>query len=417
MLIWIIKIGETLPISKQSQRLLRSGTLSKMLSNLGHKVVWWTSTFDHFNKKHFFNHDKSLKVNLNLKLELIKGTGYKKNVSFTRLYDHNLIAKKFKERIYKEKKKPDVILCSYPTSELAYQCILYGKKFKIPVVLDIRDLWPDIYFKELLPKFLSKIFLNTYNLFYRRHIYVLKNASGLVGITDRILGWGLNYAKRKKRSKDKVFYLSYEKPKNLSLSSIKIESFKKKFQLKKNVMYVCLIGTISKYKFNLVPIIDAAKYLMKNNINVEFLICGKGERLRWLRKKSIDLNNINILGWLNAEEIYYILNNSHIGIAPYNNTFTYKTSIPSKISEYLAYGLPIVSSLNGELRNFIKSNNVGYTYNNGFELFKILQNIVIDNNLRFFKKNNKALFNKKFDTRIVYNEYVRYICSFQKKKF
>ena len=102
MLIWLVKIGETLPILESNARLLRTGILAKNLVEKGHDVVWWTSTFDHFKKKHHFKTDTDLQLAPNYRLTLLYGSGYQKNVSPGRIRDHKIIATKFQQRIYSE---------------------------------------------------------------------------------------------------------------------------------------------------------------------------------------------------------------------------------------------------------------------------------------------------------------------------
>ena len=413
MLIWLVKIGETLPDKNKNVRLLRTGILAKMFSDQGHNVVWWSSTFDHFKKKHIYDYDTDINININYKLRLIKGYGYKKNVSFERILDHKIIAYNFKKKIYQETIKPDIILCSYPTSELAYNCIKYGKENNIPVIIDIRDLWPDIFFHELFPNFLKKHLLNIFNFFNNKHKYVFENATALIGITEKILNWGLVYAKRSKTKYDKVFHLSYNKS-EIPITFKKNKSLiDKGLNIQNNIIYVCLIGTISKFKFDLNPVIYAANRLNQIESNIHFIICGEGEGLEWMKSKTKELKNINYLGWIDKSEINYILNYAHIGLAPYNNSFTYNTSIPSKISEYLAYGLPILSGLKGELENFIKKHKSGYFYRNGEDLYNILYKISKNNKeLNYFKNKNNLLFKKNFDTKRVYKKYVDYICRY-----
>lgn len=414
MLIWLVKIGETLPIGQSNNRLLRTGLIAKEFIEKGHNIVWWSSTFDHFKKKHNFQIDTDLHLTPNYRLTLLHGKGYQKNVSLARIKDHRLISKKFRKRIYDEKIKPDIIVCAYPTVELAFNCIQFGKKFNIPVIIDIRDLWPDIFFEELLPKAIRKFFLNFFNLFIKKHQYVFKNATAIIGITEKILNWGVEYAGRKSRDIDRVFHLSYSKPSLQHTAQTVMSLSHKGLTFRKNVLYVCLIGTISKYKFDLKPIVSAAKILQKSTAKVEFVICGVGEGLEWLNNETKDLTNIHFTGWVNQNEIAYILDNVQVGLAPYFNTFTYITSIPSKISEYFAYGLTVVSGLNGELGNFITQNKAGYVYFSAGELAEILINLAKNKEfLAKFKENNLTLYSQKFDSRKVYEDYVNYILSYK----
>ena len=96
MHIWIVTIGEPIPIGKgKRDRLHRAGYLSHFLAHHGHHVIWWTSTFDHFRKIHLYEQDTQIKQNNHLQIKLIHGCGYKKNISMARIRDHKKIAKKF----------------------------------------------------------------------------------------------------------------------------------------------------------------------------------------------------------------------------------------------------------------------------------------------------------------------------------
>ena len=158
MRIWLIQRSEPTPHDNDGkQRLMRTGILSNELSKRGHEVVWWTSTFDHYNRKHRFETDQELTVNSDYLIQYLKGCGYKKNVSLSRIIDNNLVAKKFKIKAKKTLYKPDIILSSIPTAELSLEAVRFGKKNNIPVVLDIRDMWPDVFF-DILPDICRKIY-------------------------------------------------------------------------------------------------------------------------------------------------------------------------------------------------------------------------------------------------------------------
>ena len=56
---------------------------------------------------------------------------------------------------------------------------------------------------------------------------------------------------------------------------------------------------------------------------------------------------------IDRDELRELLNISNIGLAPYNDLWDFNLSIPNKISEYLCYELPILSSLKGDTENLI----------------------------------------------------------------
>lgn len=55
MNIWLVTIGEPLPIDEGNYRLLRVGILANLLVKKNHNVIWWTSTFNHIEKKTLFS--------------------------------------------------------------------------------------------------------------------------------------------------------------------------------------------------------------------------------------------------------------------------------------------------------------------------------------------------------------------------
>ena len=72
--------------------------------------------------------------------------------------------------------------------------------------------------------------------------------------------------------------------------------------------------------------------------------------------------NIYFLNWINKDEVRTLLNLSKAGLAPYNDLWDFNLSIPNKISEYLCYELPIISSLKGDSYDLIKKYNCGINY-------------------------------------------------------
>ena len=64
---------------------------------------------------------------------------------------HKIVAKKFNEiALSNHIEFPDLILCAYPAIELSRAGVQFANKIGVPVVVDIRDLWPDIFVEILL---------------------------------------------------------------------------------------------------------------------------------------------------------------------------------------------------------------------------------------------------------------------------
>src|ERR1039457_4308343 len=68
---WLVNITDPLPIDGAHVRLLRMGTLAGFLAARGHTVTWWTSTFDHYRKRHRFDRDATVDVDGRLSVRLL----------------------------------------------------------------------------------------------------------------------------------------------------------------------------------------------------------------------------------------------------------------------------------------------------------------------------------------------------------
>lgn len=397
MKVWLFRASELMPIGKDNDRLLRMGLLAEELVNNKHKVTWFASDFDHFKKKHICNEDTIVKIKDNYNIYLIHGIAYKKNISVSRIINHKQIGIKLKRKIEKLE-KPDIIIASYPTIEFAKVAVDYGRKHNIPVIIDIRDLWPDT-FKQNLTGIVKKLSVPYVNYLNRIAKNIMKNAYAITSISDSMLSWGLEKGKRKKTNKDKVFYIGYKNNKNKEIIECK--------NIDKSKFNVCFFATINN-QFNYDLVINTAKLLEKENI--EFLICGLGPNLPKFKEKAKNIKNIKFLGWQDKDELNYILSNSKIGFAPYKDTFDFRMSVSNKFAEYISYGLPIIISSTGYMKELIEENKIGLSSANPKTISKYIIKVKQDEKLyKELSNNSLKLYKNNFDADVIYKEFNKYL--------
>ncbi len=148
MRIWLLQIGERLP-GLPGVKKMRTGFLVDKLVRRGHTVVWWSSAFDHFQKA-WIDSSTIKGAAGGAQLILLKGCGYQRNVSLKRYLDHRLVAHRFRAMAPQEQ-RPDIIVASLPAHDLAYEAVRFGAQQKIPVIVDVRDPWPDVFLSGLPP--------------------------------------------------------------------------------------------------------------------------------------------------------------------------------------------------------------------------------------------------------------------------
>lgn len=409
MNIWLIMSGE--PLEMFGERPHRIGILSKMLVKKGHQVTWFTTTFDHQHKKYFFNKTTKIKSPFGVDMVFLHSpTPYYKNISFARLKNHKEIGKEF-YKIANELNRPDVILTAFPTIDLAYNSVKFAKYNNIPIIVDVRDLWPDI-FLDVFPekfKWIGKLLLKDY---FDKTKYIFKNATAITSMTEHFLKFGLKYGNRQKTNLDIAFPFGYPKY-NLKIENEKksLEKFNK-LGINFDKFTICYFGTIGK-QFDFNPLIEVAK----QQKDVQFIVCGNGDEFESLKNKTKNLDNFVLPGWVNQDEIWTIMKYSKVSIAPYVYKENFLKNLTNKPIEYLAGEKPILSSIDGVLGKIINENKCGVVYKNSQELNEYINKLKYDENLlQKMSKNAKKLFEEKFSAEKVYGEMIKYLENIVKQK-
>lgn len=406
MRIWLLRVSEVLPLDGENPRLLRTGMLADMLVKQGHEVVWWTSTYNHTEKKLRANAHKDINISDRYTIKLIHGPVYKKNISWQRLLNHYLVARQFRQ-LAADESKPDLVLSVVPDVMLSYAAVKYAKKNHVPVVLDLRDMWPDIFERVGPPKFRLLIKLACYPL-RRMMYYACKNATAILGITDKFVQWGLSYAHRLQRQNDKTFPLAYPSRQPSSEAIEKARQFWEERGLTSDQFIICFVGTLGS-QFELKVVIEAARRL---GLEYTFVLAGSGDGFKRYQSLAADCENIIMPSRINAAQIWQLLRLSSVGLAPYRSTIDFVASIPNKPIEYFSAGLPVLSSLQGELKEMLAKNQCGLTYENQNidQLIEYIKRLKSNSDERqVMGARAKALYEKSFVAEKVYAEMVAHL--------
>lgn len=403
MNIWIIQAGELSQLLKQGKK-MRSVMLAYELASRGHEVLWWTSSFDHLSKSWITEIDDKIRLHENIYVQTLKGIGYKKNISLWRVIDHKLVALKFRS-IAKKEKKPDCIVSSLPTIDLAYESYKYSIDATLPYIVDVRDPWPDAIL-DAIPKSYRHIVKPLMVNEFRKTKIIMSNTKNIVAASNTFLNWALSYASRDREYLDKVFYIGHEK--KLADEYNIPAKFNNVWELIKNKFIVIYVGAITFPNHNPMILIDAAKQL-SNHKDILFIIAGDGGLMDTVKESANGLHNVLLTGWLNQEEINFLLKWSSIGVCPSTIDSTLMTN---KFFAYLNEGLPILSSYGGDIKEIIESNNVGFYYKSDdiVHFTQLLLKLKNDQNMyREMSKCCKVVYEELFNSTVIYKQYAKYI--------
>ena len=334
---WVIEVGEPLPIDLGRPRLMRAGLLIEELARRGHDVVWFSSAFDH--------HAKSMRPTGSHVIELGDGTyelrllralGYHRNISVRRIIDHMVNARSFR-RLARRSPPPDVICVGLPTLELAGAATRFGRMHDVPVCVDIRDLWPDI-FERALPKRAQPIARFVLLPLHVAADRTCRTATSIVGVSEAFLDWGLRRAGRARRPSDRVFNLAFRRPPE-GTEPAGVERFWTDHGVDPSKTLLAFVGTFnSQFDFGSVTALAAEWSVTRPG--VQFVLCGVGPR-----PPLPTSDNVVKPGWIDSDRMSWLLRRATVGLAPYRSHPDFEANYPNKIVEYLAWGLPVVTTL------------------------------------------------------------------------
>ncbi len=404
MKIWLTEIGECYPFQEGAAP-LRMGQLASALNKRGHEIVWWGSCFYHHKKEFLFDEYTEIQINPHYQIRLLEGIGYKKNVSLRRYWHHKVVSRNFAKRASKEENHPDIIISSLPNYELTYESVRLGRAWNIPVLLDVMDLWPDDILNRLprALRGLARLALSKDFLITKRS---MRGADGIVSVSNGFLDWALAYAKRKKDARDNVFYIGYCK-KQLSLEYKPLPKFEQLINKLEGKTVFTFLGSFGQ-SYDLELVVAAAKRMLElDRMDIHFVLAGLGEKYDKISKEV--LNNLSLTGWLNEDEMTYLLSASNVGLVP---CFHMEGAVTTKPMQYLAHGLPLLSSLRGEMETIISDYEIGFSYPAGDipSFCSAVLKLADDSSLRKnFSDNALKVFHKKFDAESIYSDYIDHI--------
>jgi len=358
MNIWIVCMGEHLSIDDGGQRQMRAAMLTQALIANGHKVTRWASTFSHFTKRHRCDSSGLTADSEGERLWLLHGISYVRHVGIRRLINHMQLAHEFR-RLSATEPAPDIIFCCWPVLEVGYAAADYAERHSVPILLDVRDLWPDIFLgavpKALRP--LARLCLAPYERMARS---AFRRASGVVGISQGYLDWGLLKAGRARTANDAVFSLGYREPDWANASVDEGKATLRKLGVDDSLTICWFLGSFGD-TYDLAPVILAARQLQERGEDrPQFVFSGEGRGRAEYERLAAGLGNVVFTGWIDASQIASMMCMAKIAIAAYCSGAP--QGLPNKIFEYMAAGLAILSSLDGECKQFLEDNACGLYY-------------------------------------------------------
>lgn len=361
MNVWIVN-HDAIPPSLGG--LVRHYYFSKYLQKKGHNVRIITSSKIHNSNVNFIK-DKRLYLEKEVdgvEYTFVRSSDYSGN-GLDRIF--NMMGFPFNVRKTMEKlrkiEQPDIIYTSSPDMFVPFFALLFGKKKKIPVVFEIRDLWPEsiVEYNEISKKnpIIRVLYQMEKWMYKKSEALIFTMQGGRQYIQDK--GWD------KSIDLKKVYHVN---------NGVDIEEFDanvQKWELEDDDLQndskfkVIYVGSVRKAN-NVNTLVEVAKVFDSlGEEDIQFLVYGDGTEREILVKKceTLGLVNIKFKGRVDKKYVPYILSKSNLNILNYKQSSTWKYGgSQNKQFEYLASGTPICANVKMGY-SIIMSNHCGVEEN------------------------------------------------------
>lgn len=285
--------------------------------------------------------------------------------------------------------------------------ISFAKRLKVPHFLYVQDLWPENVMtvtgitKSSIIKPIDKMV-----------DYVYKKSDKIFATSPSFVDAICN--RKIKVPKEKVFYWpqyaeEFYKPIDKEKAKKEIDRNDVLSNSEFKVIFTGNIGVAQGLQ-----VLPRTAQLLKNE-NIKFIIVGDGRYLQEL-KAEIMLLNVNekfmMIPRQPAEKIPEILALCDVAFLSFSNDDLWKKTIPAKLQSYMACGMPIIASAQGETKRVIEEAKCGVCVpiNDAEKLSSAL--VEMRNlNLKQMSVNSRKYFENNFDKQKLMDQMEKHISS------
>jgi glycosyltransferase involved in cell wall biosynthesis len=319
----------------------------------------------------------------------------------------------FSWRIYhrgKNEPRPDCIIVNDTPLGDSLSAWILARRSGAKLILDITDEWPDQFVVAFPPSF-RRLILRLFSPLFLFRKYIRRRADGISALCQDYFhsvqkevpapqsgAWltvynGVDITAFRRILNDQATF------EGLNLGAKKL----------KNELWVIYAGTLGN-TYDIPTILEAAELLEKRGSPVRFLIAGDGPFFSVVKTFAGQHQALlTHVGKLKPQDLIQVYKKCDVGLAAYGPGST--VAMPDKAYDYLAAGLVVVTSLRGELAEWLNKRQCGILYQagNAQSLANVLQDLVSKTDLIKKMAQNSYDTAALFDRTLQYQKYADWV--------
>lgn len=387
-----MNVGIVIPRDYPHDMEVRPRKIAKSLSALGHKIIFISAN------KNGANEHKKVENGIVFPFKLFNS---KLLNIFSRPNPLNIFWVFWISRIIR---KENIKLLISSNVRLALPAIIAAKLMHIPIILDLQEnnaAGLELLYKRRTWK---NIFKNKFSAkFYENMCAFLADWVWVV-VEER---------------KDLLLRAGVRNTKIKVLSNVpELEGIRKIENLKRHlsdsgIFTLLFIGKLDSFR-GLDSIIQAFPWVISKDSNIRFIIVGDGEHKIFLEKliETLGLREfITLMGWARPDRFSEFCQRADVGVIPHHVCEHTETTIPNKLFDYMAYGLPVLASNVKPIKRIIESEKCGLIIDDLCDYPKIADKIIyLKNDLQLrerMSKNGKRAILERYNWNFEFSEMLK----------
>lgn len=307
--------------------------------------------------------------------------------------------------LFKTSDKFDVVIVTSPPLFLGLSGYFISRWKRIPLVFEIRDLWPE---SAIDTGILTNKFIIRMAYWFEGFIY--KKAKLINVLTPAFYNTLLE---KKTVPAEKLVMIPNAA--DFSLSDFLLKNFDwKEFRKEQGfdgrfvITYVGAHGVAN----HLDQILDAGESLM--DTNVLFVLIGQGMEKQRLIQKAHDrkIENVRFIDSVPKKEVFKYILASDMGASVLKNVETFKTVYSNKTFDYMACKRPILMAIDGVSRELVEKANCGtFVQPESIDSYNYVIRNYLNNPDKVLQegKNGYEYARNNFDRRVLADKYLTHI--------
>ena len=352
------------PIPGEGWREYRFALIARTLARRGHEVIWWTSTFAHHSKVQRAPDWTDIAVEPGFTVRLVPSPSYRDHVSLRRVWFEIVFAFRAYRRGLHEA-APELIVAGDPPQVVSCLGVRLARRTRARLAIDLIDLWPEMFVGLAVRRARPavEVALSPLRALRRRN---LRRAAFVTTVCNTYTALAKREVGHPTRPSIETVFIGVDQPVDLGGSDRaqrERNAEREALGLTSDQFVAVYAGTLGMH-YDVPTLLSAAELLSERSCPIRVVIAGDGPLRPQVEYAGARQGcGLIFLGRVDASRLWRLYTASDVGLCTYGAAST--VALPSKAYDYLAAGLPIVSSLRGELESLLRDRGVGVQYTAG----------------------------------------------------